>query len=180
MKDVKQNRNFDTVSKFLNLAHSNKPKERDTSCFITFENSSVKKLKLEIEKQSNKTNKTLSSRRDESFVNIPPTEKSIIAPHLSGENSNNSQYYTVNINNNNNQIDFMKYNTKRSFNIDVNNKNSFYNINTDPGSPLKVYDSNNNIEMVNEKLKNWLIDLGFKNGREFDFISKELRWFKDG
>ncbi len=133
---------------------------------------------MEIEKQSNKTNKTISSRRDESFVNIPPTEKSVIAPQLNVENSNNSQYYTANINNN--HIDFMKYNTKRSFNIDVNNKNSFYNINTDPGSPSKVYDSNNNMEMINEKLKNWLNDLGFKNGKEFDFMSKELRWFKDG
>ena len=110
---------------------------------------------------------------------MPPTEKSSRTAHLSGENSNNSQYYTVN-NTNYNPIDFMKYNTKRSFNLDVNNKNSFYNINTDPGSPSKINDSNNNLEIMNEKLKSWLIELGFKNGREFDFLRKELPWFKDG
>jgi hypothetical protein len=139
----------------------------------------VKKLKVEIEKQSNKTNKTTSSKKDDSFIIIPSNEKSVLVPHNTyGENYNNSQYYAVNVNNN--HVDFMKYNTKRSFNIDANNKNSFLNVNTDSGSPSKVYESNSNLEMENEKLKIWLIELGFKNGREFDFLSQELRWFKDG
>ena len=166
-----------TGKNVFKLANSTKNKEQDQSCFITFENSNVKKLKKEIERQSSKSknNAVSSQKTEDSNLYIPPQEKSIQG--YTGENTNYSNYYNTNTNANVNGVDFMRYNTKRSLNLDGNNKNSFYNINTDSNSPST---GDINSEDDNEKLRNWLMQLGFKNANQIDFSGKELSLFKDG
>lgn len=124
-----------------------------------------------MDRQSSKTrtNNTVSSKQDESSVH--ERSKNILVT----QEINTSHYNT----NGNNAIDFMKYNTKRSLNID-GNKKSFYT-NTDPGSPnQKQAESRNNLEIVNEKLKNWLVTLGFMDTIHYDFTGDQLPFFKDG
>lgn len=156
------------------LANSTKNNEKEKSCFITFENSNVHKLKKEIERQSSKTKYSSNSKQDDSTTER--SLKNILLTQNADLNNVNTSHITSN---NINTVDFMKFNTKRSLNID-SNKKSIY-INTDPSSPNKNNsDSRSNLYFFSEKIKNWLINLGINNVKEYDFTKDNLQFFKDG